>query len=153
MNPLIRLVAVLAVEVSDPARETVHAGLMQPFRRAYIDPVAGYRKTVDRIAVLSQIGDQVAAYIPGFIAHLCQNIADLGGEEIEGRVYHATRFASRFWLFHEALDSHVLVHASDAVRRDVLIRPQLLQSHCEQGLMLMMELDDALQVDVDEVIA
>ena len=116
MDPLIGPVTVLAVEVPDPTGEAVHSRLMQSLRCPYIYPVSCDGEAVDGIAVLSQVGDQIAAYVPGLITHLSQDLPDLGAEEIKGGVYHPAGLAARLWLLHETPDAHILIHPRYAVR-------------------------------------
>ena len=81
MNPLIGLIVVLAVEVADGSGEAVHGRLMQPLRRAYVDPVACDGIAVNGIAVLRQIGDQVAADVAGLVTHLLAKTSRIWGEK------------------------------------------------------------------------
>lgn len=126
MNPLIGLVAVLAVEVLNLAGEAIHGRLMQPFRCADIYPVSRDREAVDGIALLNQVGDQIASYVPCPVAHLSQNLSHLGAEEIKCRIDHPAGLAARPWLLHEALDAQIIIHPGHAIRGDALSRSDLL---------------------------
>ena len=99
------------------------------------------------------MGYQVASYIPGPISHLSQDLANAGGEEVEGGIDHAAGLAACLGLLHEALYAHILIQPGHSVLGYALPRRQLLESHSQNRLMLSVEIDEALDVYVDEVVS